>query len=237
MIRAVLIDLDDTLVDHHHAVQAALRALHTSDLRLQSLGFEFLVAEWQRVLEEMHDDVALGRIPIHESRIIRYRHFYALAGVPVDRAEAEHIAAGHMQTYMASRRVVPGAAAFLAALRPHVRTAVVTNNTVIEQDEKLATFGLWPHVDALVTSEECRTTKPDPAIFRTALQRLDVDADEAVMVGDSWRNDVVGATACGIRAVWLNRHGAPCPDPALAIEVHSLEPVAHTAALVIDRPL
>jgi putative hydrolase of the HAD superfamily len=138
---------------------------------------------------------------------------------------------------MASRRIVPGAVAFLAALRPHVRTAVVTNNTVLEQDEKLATFGLWQHVDALVTSEECRTTKPDPAIFQAALQRLDIAADEAVMVGDSWKNDIVGATQCGIRAVWLNRHGAPCPDPDLAIEVTSLEPVAHIASLVINRPL
>ena len=237
MIRAVLIDLDDTLVDHQFAVNAALRSLHTADIRLQSLAFEFLLAEWQRVLEEMHDDVALGRIPIHESRIIRYRHFYSLAGAPVERAEAEQIAAGHMQTYMASRRVVPGAVAFLAALRPHVRTAVVTNNTVIEQDEKLATFGLWPHVDALITSEECGIAKPDPAIFRVALQRLDVSADEAVMVGDSWKNDVVGAVGCGIRAVWLNRLGTLCPDPALAREVTSLEPVAQTVALVINRAL
>ncbi len=237
MIRAVLIDLDDTLVDHLYAVRTALGALHARDARLQSLEFEFLLAEWQRVLDEMHDDVALGRVPIHESRIVRYRHFYALAGSPVERAEAEVIAAAHMQTYMSSRRIVPGAVALLAALRPHVRTAVVTNNTVIEQDEKLATFGLWPHVDALVTSEECGMTKPDPAIFHAALERLGVAAGETVMVGDSWKNDVLGAVACGIRPVWLNRHGTPCPDPALAHEVASLEPVEETVALVMNGRL
>src|SRR4051812_25076600 len=103
MIRAVLIDLDDTLVDHRHAVRVALRSLHAQDARLQSLAFEFLLAEWQRVLEDMHEDVALGRIAIHESRIIRYRHFYSLAGAPVERPEAERIAADHMTSYMASR--------------------------------------------------------------------------------------------------------------------------------------
>jgi putative hydrolase of the HAD superfamily len=237
MIRAVLIDLDDTLVDHQHAMCTALRVLHDTDLRLQALDFDFLLAEWQHVLEAMHDDVALGRIPIHESRIIRYRHFYDLAGAPVDRAEAEGIAANHIQTYMGSRRIVPGAVALMEIVRQHARTAVVTNNTVIEQDEKLETFGLWPHVDALITSEECGVAKPDPAIFRSALERLGVAAHEAVMVGDSWANDIVGAANIGMRAIWLNRHGESCPDPAMATEVTSFEPVARTAELVLNRSL
>ncbi|MEP6701937.1 MAG: HAD-IA family hydrolase [Betaproteobacteria bacterium] len=236
-VRAVLIDLDDTLVDHQHAVSTALRALHGSDLRLQSLEYEFLLAEWQRVLESMHDDVALGRIPIHESRIIRYRHFYDLAGAPVDRFEAGQIAERHMQTYMASRRVVPGADALLRALQPHACVVVVTNNTVAEQREKLATFGMTSYVDELVTSEEFGAAKPDLAIFRHALERAGVAAAEAVMVGDSWANDVIGATNAGIRAVWLNRHGTPCPDVTLAHEITSFEPVARAAELVLNRPL
>jgi HAD superfamily hydrolase (TIGR01549 family) len=237
MIRAVLIDLDDTLVDHHHAMRTALRVLHDTDPRLQALEFDFLLAEWQRVLEAMHDDVALGRISIPESRIIRYCHFYDLAGAPVDRAEAEGIAANYVQTYMDSRRIVPGAVALMEIVRQHARTAVVTNNTVIEQDEKLATFGLWPHVDALITSEECGVTKPDPAIFRSALERLGVEAHEAVMVGDSWANDIVGAANIGMRAIWLNRHGVSCPDPMMATEVTSFEPTVRTAELVLNRTL
>jgi putative hydrolase of the HAD superfamily len=237
MIRAVLIDLDDTLVDHQHAMRTALRMLHDTDLRLQVLDFDFLLAEWQRVLEAMHDDVALGRIPIHESRIIRYCHFYDLVGAPVGRAEAEGIAANHMRTYMGNRRIVPGAVALMEIVRQHARTAVITNNTVIEQDEKLETFGLWPHVDVLITSEECGVAKPDPAIFRNAIERLGVAVHEAVMVGDSWANDIVGAANIGMRAIWLNRHGESCPDPAMATEITSFEPVARTAELVLNRPL
>ena len=237
MIRAVLIDLDDTLVDHQHAMRAALRVLYNNDPRLRELDFDFLLAEWQRVLEAMHDDVALGRIPIHESRIIRYRYFYELAGAPVGRAEAEGIAATHVQVYLGHRRVVPGALSLLALIRRHARTAVVTNSTVLEQDEKLTAFGLWPHVDALITSEECGVAKPDPAIFLSALERLGVEAHEAVMVGDSWANDIIGAAGIGMRAVWLNRHGGACPDPALATEVTSFEPVGRTAELVLNRAL
>src|SRR6185369_15891765 len=123
-------------------MRTALRALHSSDARLQSLEYDFLVDEWQRVLDEMHDDVALGRVTIHESRVLRYRHFYALAGSPVDRSEAEAISERHMRSYMESRRIVAGADALLRAIKPHARVAVVTNNTVAEQTEKLATFGM-----------------------------------------------------------------------------------------------
>jgi putative hydrolase of the HAD superfamily len=238
MIRAVLIDLDDTLVDHQYAIREALRHLHESDSRLQALAYDFLVVEWQRLLEAMHEDVALGRIPIHESRIVRYRRFYEMAGTPIDHDEAVAVADRHVATYMATRRIVPGADALMQALRAHVPIAIVTNNTVVEQTEKLATFELDSYVDHLVTSEEVGRAKPDAAIFEHALGRLGVCATDAVMVGDSWENDVVGATRLGIRAVWLNRHGVECPDAALAHELASLEPVAEVVAAVLrgSRP-
>jgi putative hydrolase of the HAD superfamily len=232
-----LIDLDDTLVDHQHAMRTALRALHRTDVRLQTLEFEFLVAEWQRVLEEMHVDVALGRVPLEEFRVVRYRHFYSLAGAPVERDEAVRIAARHFESYMASRRIVPGADALLRAIRPHVKIAVVTNHTLVEQQEKLATFGLAPFVDALVTSCEFGAAKPDASIFRHALERVGCNACDAVMIGDSWENDVVGAHRAGIRAVWLNRLGTRCPDAAMAHEIASFEPLEPTLAVVLNRAL
>ena len=235
MTRAVLIDLDDTLVDHQYAIRAALKSLHESDVRLQALEYDFLVTEWQRLLETMHDDVALGRIPIHESRMRRYHLFYEMAGSPVTRDEVLAIADRHVATYMATRRIVPGADLLMRALKAHVPVAIVTNNTIVEQTEKLATFGLADCVDHLVTSEEVGVAKPDPAIFVDALARLGVDACDAVMIGDSWENDVVGAAQCGIRAVWLNRHGIACPDAALAHELASFEPVAGVVDIVLQR--
>lgn len=235
-VRAVLLDLDDTLVDHRHALRAALSALHRADERLGVLEFEFLLTEWQRLLEEMHEDVAIGRISVHESRVIRYRRFYELAGCSVGREEAESISERHLGEYMINRRVVPGALALIERLADRVPVAIVTNNTLHEQIEKLATFGLDHHVDALITSEECGVAKPDGAIFRCALERLHVDARDAVMVGDSWDKDVIGATRAGIRAIWLNRFAERCPDPDLAVEIASFEPLDDVATIVLGRP-
>jgi putative hydrolase of the HAD superfamily len=62
-------------------------------------------------------------------------------------------------------------------------------------------------VDAVLTSHAHGKTKPHETIFRALLERLGVDAVEAVMVGDTVEDDVEGARAVGMRAVLLDREG------------------------------
>ena len=56
--------------------------------------------------------------------------------------------------------------------------------------------------------------KPHPSIFAAALQLVDVSAAEAVMVGDSVRQDIDGALGAGMRAVLLHRVKARIPARA-----------------------
>jgi putative hydrolase of the HAD superfamily len=55
------------------------------------------------------------------------------------------------------------------------------------------------------------------------------------MVGDSWTADVLGAQAVGMRAIWLNRHGATCPDPTIVTEIAALEPLDTVADLILQN--
>jgi HAD superfamily hydrolase (TIGR01549 family) len=230
MIRAALLDLDDTLVDHHHASRAALAGVRERFAALAARELDELVAENQRILDSMHHEVALGRRDAADARIERYRRLFAFVGHPATHASAA--AELHRRTYEANRRPVEGALELVARLKQRLRIAVVTNNTRAEQREKLATFGFAPLVDVLVTSEEIGAAKPDARIFAAALERVACDPHEAVMIGDAWHQDVVGATGAGIRALWLNRHGAPHPDPALAMQIRCLHPAEQVAALI-----
>ncbi|MFO1317224.1 MAG: HAD family hydrolase [Burkholderiales bacterium] len=231
MIRAVLFDLDDTLVDHRDATRAALAKVRATFPALAAMPVEDLAAANQRILEALHGDVALGRITAAAARIERYRRLFALAGGPDDRASAA--AELHRRTYVAARRRVDGALELVAALRTRVRVAVVTNNTVAEQREKLAAFGFAPEIDALVTSEEVGAAKPDARIFLAALARLECAPADAIMVGDSWHHDVLGAVAAGLRAVWFNRHGGAHPDPFIAPQIRSFTPTDAAAATLL----
>ncbi|BBX27560.1 HAD family hydrolase [Mycolicibacterium alvei] len=78
-----------------------------------------------------------------------------------------------------------------------LRTAVVSN-IAFDVRPAFTTIGAAEHVDEFVLSFEVGAVKPDPAIFTTALQRLGVPAQDALMVGDSEEADG-GARAVGCR--------------------------------------
>jgi HAD superfamily hydrolase (TIGR01549 family) len=235
MRKAVLFDLDDTLFDHRGCAREALSAVHQSHTGFRALPFETLEEAHARFLEELHADVMLGRVPIETARVERFRRLLAAVGDdPVERV-ASGIAAIYRETYRSVRRATAGAERLLAEVAGRARIAVVSNNLLEEQQDKLRTCGLDRFVNALVVSEAAGVSKPDPAIFRMALERLDVTADNAVMVGDSWQADVLGARAAGIRAIWFNPLAAPTPQgEAAAVELRSLEPATVVTGMILD---
>jgi HAD superfamily hydrolase (TIGR01549 family) len=230
MIRAVLFDLDDTLVDHQYASRAALAGVRERFPAFQKHELDDLIAENQRILDSIHHDVALGARDVADARIERYRRLFAYAGHPDARAGAA--AELHRRVYQANRRCVEGALELMTLLRARLRVAVVTNNTVAEQTEKLATFGFAPMVDALVTSEEIGAAKPDPRIFRAALERLQC---ERARSGDDRRR--VAARTCGAHR---RRHSRAVAQSATRCRIRTrrrdadlaLHPAEDVAALV-----
>jgi len=121
-------------------------------------------------------------------------------------------------------RAVDGAQDALRRLRPHYRLLVATNADDSGERDVLAALsrvGLDGLVDGVVSSRDVGARKPDAFFYRAALLRagragLPLAPARAVMVGDSWPNDVAGAQAAGLRAVWLNPSQARRPDGAAA---------------------
>jgi 5'-nucleotidase len=234
MIRAVLFDLDDTLFDHRGCARDALAAVRQSHRCFQSMAFDALERAHTQILEELHAEVMLGRVPVEDARIERFRRLLESAGVD-DRGEvAGEVATLYRETYRNGRRAVAGAATLMAAVKRHARVGIVSNNVLDEQQEKLRICSLDQFVDELVVSGEVGVSKPDPLIFRVAMDRLGVTAEETVMVGDSWSADVEGARALGIRAIWFNPTGSAPPDAGGSVEeLKSLEPTEQVLDVIL----
>jgi putative hydrolase of the HAD superfamily len=123
--------------------------------------------------------------------------------------------------HAAARRAMLGALEFkpypdalegLADLRARGHSLVVVSNWDCSLPDWLGPTGLLELVDGVVTSADAGAAKPEPAVFRKALELAGVDDGAgAVHVGDSLDNDVVGARAMGIRAVLVQREGEPPP--------------------------
>ncbi len=231
---AVLFDLDDTLFDHHRSARAALAGVHAAFA--SEVAFDDFERHHIHYLEEMHIEVLAGRVPLDDARRERFRRVFAALGLAIDERTTDAVASAYRDGYMEARRAMDGAAELLAELRPHARVAIVTNNLLEEQQNKLQYCGLATFVNALVASEDVGVSKPDPAIFRIALERVGALKGDAVMVGDSWQADIAGAHAAGIRAVWFNPHGLPRPAPDYsADEIRSLRPAREIAARLLER--
>jgi HAD superfamily hydrolase (TIGR01509 family) len=218
---AVLFDMDDTIFDHSLTCRAALAQLRRETGMLRRPPLEDLWREYTRLLGATHTDVMLGRRSAEEVRSERFLALAAWSGDPVGRSTAAELSRGYRRHYQRLRRPVRGAPEFVRRLRGRARIGIVTNNTVAEQREKLHFLGLDTTVDFLVTSEEVGAAKPDPAIFRAALTRAGVPGSDAVMVGDWWDSDVIGALEAGIRPLWFNRFHAPRPSDRLVAEFAS----------------
>lgn len=220
MDTGVLFDLDDTLVDLQYARRHGLRAVQEILPELKPVPLEELElvhdaclrANYLRMLDGSLSDEEAGRE--HIRGICRH---YGL-----ETNGAAEAADGYVQAQQANWRLVPGVEALFEALRGQMKIGVVTNGRSLHQRDKLEFFDLLP-LDALAISEEVGAAKPDPAIFLYALDELGVR--KATMIGDSWENDILGATGIGMDAVWLNRYRRTCPDPALAVEIGGFEPV------------
>lgn len=116
-------------------------------------------------------------------------------------------------TAYAGRAVpVPDAPDFIAEVP--VPVCIVSNR---DKDNLLASLAL-AGLDGLdvVTSEDARAYKPLPRPFEMALELTGTSPERTLHIGDSYRADVCGAAAVGIRTAWLNRDGKQPPPDATA---------------------
>ena len=114
-------------------------------------------------------------------------------------------------------------------LRAHGLKLALVSNGIRDLHEFVAHHHL--DVDAIVDSRTHGYVKPHPTIFRAALERLNVDAAAAAMVGDSPEEDVEGARSLGMRAILIDREDRhPDVDDRLT-DLYGLP-----AALGLPRP-
>lgn len=186
-IRAVLFDLDDTLVPQAEWLDGAWAAVADEAVRLGADGG----AMRQALTEEAAAGSARGHLI---DRAVARVH----PGLPVEPL---------VKAFVSYRRPVltpyPGAADLLAWCQDRAGVAIVTDGRPEIQRAKLRAAGLDRCVDVVVCSDELGRAhrKPDPLPFRTALDHLGAGPGEAAFVGDRPETDIAGAGALGIVTV------------------------------------
>lgn len=121
-----------------------------------------------------------------------------------DRPEAEVALRALVEREVASVEAAPGARALLAFLKRRGFATGLLSNLASPHKAPLARLGLLEHLDACGFSCDAGMTKPEPAFYLELLARLGVAPSEALMLGDSDRNDVAAPRSLGMRGLLVD---------------------------------
>ena len=213
-IRGILFDLDFTLVDNDRAWQQLWPPLaerfaerypgfDPDEFRRRS--FEFGDRHYELVLRGeldmetyRRDYVRHGVAPWGELDEELFRTYNDARGRAVDLLELYEDAVETIRDLRARG----------------LKIGILTNGPSELQRAKLRRIGIEQEVDAVAVSEEIDAWKPDPEAFKRAVAMLGLEPHEVAMVGDHVENDVAGALAAGLAAVWVERHPGELPEGA-----------------------
>lgn len=210
--RHLFFDLDHTLWDFRTNSRETLRELH-ADLGLLEHGVKD-VGEFIETYEEVNADLwskyEAGQIEKAVLRVLRFRNTLVRFGVRNDRLTTT---LGHEYITRCPRRAAlsPGVPELLELARKEHRIHIITNGFEEVQHVKVASSGLAPYIDVLLTSEQAGAGKPDPRIFHLAMRKAGAAAEDSLMIGDSAGNDMAGARGVGMDHAHYTAEDAPDP--------------------------
>lgn len=193
MIKAVILDIDNTLMDFMRmkraAVDAAADAMIDAGLAMpkQELVDKIFTIYWAEGIEDQN---IFDKVLTKEFGQIDYK-ILAAGIIGYKRAKA-----GHMTLYPHVNM------ALTDLLRSGVRMGVVSDAPRLSVWMRIVGLGLHHYFDHVVTFEDTGEKKPSPKPFKKILSLMNVEPEASIMVGDWAERDIKGAKALGMRTAW-----------------------------------
>ena len=221
----LFIDLDDTLFDFKGASREAFRETY------ELLGYERFFDSFGQFLsiyeprnKELWQEYNAGRISKDELNRIRYNYPLEVVGHPDEELGARFCSEA-LGRIPYKNMLIPGAHELLEYLAPKYELFILSNGFMELQSKKMATTGLTKYFKRLILSEEIGCNKPDPALFEYAIEVSGAQKNSALMIGDAFETDILGAANVGIDQMFLNINGERNHTFSPTFEVSSLSEI------------
>ena len=207
MIKAIFFDLDGTLCNSDTAWNIAQSEMFQL-LREQypDVSQEVLTETWKTVHQRLFQQLDAGKCSMADVRDARFQCLFQELGLPIDKV-MEGLSGFFCSRYLTSLRLYDDVT-LLEELRAY-HVGIITNGAHDEHTDsqlsKVRHLGLSERIQSLTISGEIGVRKPKVEIFQVACERAGASPKEALFVGDTVENDIVGANRAGMTSVFINR--------------------------------
>lgn len=220
---ALFVDLDDTIVDYRNPCIAGLAQAKRLSPEISRIDLATLEQEFRELLRENLPRLFDGELTVDSERILRMEGLLKMHGNPAEPGTVRECDSQFMDGFWSARSLMDGALEILENCSEiGLPVVVITNGNLEMQNRTLEMLGLEKYIHSMLTPGKSSQMKPGPYLFEKALAVTGAEREKAVMVGDTWQHDILGAMNSGIRPVWINRRHLPRPDADGVLEIASL---------------
>lgn len=196
--KGLLIDLDNTLYSYQAAHQSALEHCHKRLEEMSSISFE----KFQTKLEEAKNQIKSklkGQAASH-SRLLYFQRFFEIQSGQTLSSLTLEFEDIYWKSFLEAMQANSEAINFIKrAHEKGLTIGIVTDLTAQIQHQKIIKLGIANYIHYLTSSEEAGADKPDPQIYKIAMNKMACNSNEVIMVGDDYEKDIKGAENIGIK--------------------------------------
>ncbi len=197
MIKAVIFDLDNTLVDF---MKMKRRAIEEAIPAMVDAGLEITPEKANKMIDDIYKEQGIEYQQVFDeflNRVLNKVDYKILsAGIVAYRRAREAALIPYPHVYSTLNKL----------LKMGIKMGILSDAPSKEAWLRLAYLNFHHIVDAVVTFEDTGKRKPSPEPFQLVLDKLNVKSEEALMVGDWAERDIIGASKLGMKTAFA-RYG------------------------------
>lgn len=207
LVTDVFFDLDHTLWDfERNSALTFQKILSENSVNVElndflkvyiPLNFEF----WKLYRE--------GKITKNELRFQRLKITFDRLGYTISNELIDVLSDQYIEYLSSYNHLFPNTTEVLDYLKPNYKLHIITNGFQEIQYKKLHSSNIHNYFEHIINSEMAGVKKPNPIIFRLALEKAKVLPQKSLMIGDSLEADILGAKSVGLHTLHFNANNEP----------------------------